>query len=134
MSYWLLPAYSSTTKEVKSGATSYPARLTYIPIGKYTYIPLVLSHNSVLRESSMSGGVVQSVKDRWSHVTATWTNNKRTGVSHVGDTSEATSYRKRKLNIAKLLVVTAELIETSVRCSPSNEFGYCSVIVTIQVC
>ena len=29
--YWLLPEYSSTTKEVKSGATSYPACLTYIP-------------------------------------------------------------------------------------------------------
>ena len=29
--YWLLPEYSSTMKEVKSGATSYPACLTYIP-------------------------------------------------------------------------------------------------------
>ena len=107
-------------KEVKSGATSYPARLTYIPIGKYTYILLVLSHNSVLGESSMSGDVVQSVKDRWSHVTATWTNNKRTGVSHVGDTSEATSYRKRKLNIAKLLVVTLRYVVELQECSPCN--------------
>ena len=55
----------------------------------------------------MSGEVVQSVRDRWSHVTATWANNKETGVSHVGDTSEATSYSKRrKLNIAKSLIVT----------------------------
>ena len=54
----------------------------------------------------MSGEVVQSVKDRWSHVTATWTNSKETGVSHVGDTSEATLYRKRKLNMAMSLVVT----------------------------
>ena len=46
--YWLLPEYSSTTKEVKSGATSYPACLTYIPIVLYTYTLLVLSHNSVL--------------------------------------------------------------------------------------
>ena len=75
--YWLLPEYSSTTKEVKSGATSYPACLTYIPIESYTYTLLVLSHNSVLRrELSMSGEVVQSAKDRWSHVTATWLNNK----------------------------------------------------------
>ena len=29
--YWLLPKYSSTTKEVKSGPTSYPACLTYLP-------------------------------------------------------------------------------------------------------
>ena len=29
--YWLLPEYSSKTKEVKSGATKYPASLTYIP-------------------------------------------------------------------------------------------------------
>ena len=29
--YWLLAEYSSTTKEVKSGATSYPVCLTYIP-------------------------------------------------------------------------------------------------------
>ena len=30
-SYWLLPKYNcSTMKEVKSGATSYPACLTYI--------------------------------------------------------------------------------------------------------
>ena len=55
----------------------------------------------------MSGEVVQSVRDRWSHVTATWANNKEIGVSHVGDTSEATSYSKRrKLNIAKSLIVT----------------------------
>ena len=55
----------------------------------------------------MSGEVVQSVRDRWSHVTATWANNKETGVSHVGDTTEATSYSKRrKLNIAKSLIVT----------------------------
>ena len=39
-------------------------------------------------------------------MTATWTNSKETGVSHVGDTSEATSYRKRKLNMAKSLIVT----------------------------
>ena len=45
----------------------------------------------------MIGDVVQSVKDRWSHVTATWTNNKYTGVNHVGDTLEATSYSKRKI-------------------------------------
>ena len=44
----------------------------------------------------MSGDVVQSVRDRWSHVTATWTNNKKTGVSHVGNTFEATSYGKQK--------------------------------------
>ena len=54
----------------------------------------------------MSGEVVQSIRDRWSHVTATWANNKETGVSHVGDTSEATSYSKRKLNMAKSLIVT----------------------------
>ena len=58
----------------------------------------------------MSGEVVQSVRDRWSHVTATWANNKETGVSHVGDTSEATSYRKRQrkenLNTAKSPIVT----------------------------
>ena len=29
--YWLLLEYSITMKEVKSGATSYPACLTYIP-------------------------------------------------------------------------------------------------------
>ena len=60
----------------------------------------------------MSGEVVQSVRDRWSHVTATWANNnKETGVSHVGDTSEATSYSKRrKLNIAKSLIVTRMLV------------------------
>ena len=30
--YWLLPKYNcSTMKEVKSGATKYPASLTYIP-------------------------------------------------------------------------------------------------------
>ena len=29
--FWLLPEYSSTMIEVKSGATSYPACLTYIP-------------------------------------------------------------------------------------------------------
>ena len=28
--YWLLPRYSSTTKEVKSGAISYSVCLTYI--------------------------------------------------------------------------------------------------------
>ena len=44
----LLPEYSCTTKEVKSGATSYPACLTYIPIESYTYTLPVLSHNSVL--------------------------------------------------------------------------------------
>ena len=49
--YWLLPEYSSTTKEVKSGATSYPACLTYIPIVSYTYTLLVLSHNGVPGES-----------------------------------------------------------------------------------
>ena len=55
----------------------------------------------------MRGDVVQSVKDRWSHVTATWTNHKYTCVNHVGDTSEATSYsKKRKLNMAKSLIVT----------------------------
>ena len=55
----------------------------------------------------MSGEVVQSVRDRWSHVTATWANNKEIGVSHVGDTSDATLYSKRrKLNIAKSLIVT----------------------------
>ena len=55
----------------------------------------------------MSGDVVQSIRDRWSHVTATWANNKETGVGHVGDTSEATSYsRRRKLNMAKSLIVT----------------------------
>ena len=44
----------------------------------------------------MSGDVVQSAKDRWSHVTATWTNSKETGVSHIGDTSEATLYSKNE--------------------------------------
>ena len=36
----------------------------------------------------MSGDVVQSVRDRWSHVTATWMNNKQTGVSHLGETPQ----------------------------------------------
>ena len=45
----------------------------------------------------MRGDVVQSVRDRWSHMTATWTNHKQAGVSHVGDTSEATLYSKKKI-------------------------------------
>ena len=40
-------------------------------------------------------------------MTATWTNSRQTGVSHVGDTSEAMSYSKmKKLNKAKSLIVT----------------------------
>ena len=74
--YCLLPEYSSTTKEVKSGATSYPACLTYIPIVSTRITPSTESQQRTRRESSKSGDVVQSVRNRWSHVTATWTNDK----------------------------------------------------------
>ena len=79
-SIWLLPEYSSTTKEVKSGATSYPACLTYIPRwnNKKVHVraPSTESQQRTRRESSKSGDVVQLARDRWSHVTATWTNHK----------------------------------------------------------
>ena len=54
--YWLLLEYSSTMKEVKSGATSYPACLTYIlgrTIENTNNRLLVLSHNSVLGGSHL---------------------------------------------------------------------------------